>query len=319
MAFITSDKILFHAKFDYKPITADIFLTNFCNNHCPYCTYGRWDLEANEKRKYISFEEFVKYAERLLSLGVKGIILSGGGEPTINPDFDKIVAWLEERGIDYGVNTNMNVLKYYKPKYLKVSLDAYDDESYKAYRGVAHYSLVRANIIAYDKWRKENDVKTNLGIQMVASNVETVNKFYSANRDLPVDYISIRPMESTCGSYYKKEMGDDFKPLALVSAIKTLSGIDERVQMNYKWEMLNFSFAECYASWSTIALNMFGEVMYCCHKPYEIVGHIMDEDILEKKKNFKTDMSKCDIPCRLSAPNKTLEGLLKPNSHVNFV
>lgn len=319
MSFITADKLMHHAKFEEKPITADIFLTNFCNNQCPYCTYGRWELEANEKRKFITYEEFVKYAERLLSLGVKGIILTGGGEPTINPDFEKICEWLEKKGIDYGVNTNLNVLKYIKPNYLKVSLDAYDDESYKAYRGVAHYSLVRANIIAYDKWRKENDVKTNLGIQMVASNVETVNKFYAANRDLPVDYISIRPMESTCGSYYKKELAEDFKPSVLVSAIKTLSGIDERVQLNYKWDMLNYGVSKCYAAWTTLAINMFGEVMFCCHKPYEIVGHILDDDILEKKEKFKTDMAKCDIPCRLSAPNKTIEALENPSPHVNFI
>ena len=129
--FISADKLLFHAKFDYKPITADVFLTNYCNNHCPYCTYGRWDLEANEKRKYTTFEEFVKYATRLSEIDVKSIILTGGGEPAINPDFDKITAWLEENNFDYGINTNFNVLRYFKPNYLKVSLDAYDAESYK--------------------------------------------------------------------------------------------------------------------------------------------------------------------------------------------
>ena len=319
MSYISSNKLLFHAKFDEKPITADIFITNFCNNHCPYCTYGRWDLEANEKKKYTTYEEFVKYATRLRELGAKSIILTGGGEPTINPDFDKITKWLEENHFDYGINTNFNVIRYFKPNYLKVSLDAYDNESYKAYRGVEAYDKVRANIIAYDEWRKANSPNTTLGIQMVASNVETINKFYSANKDLPVDYIGIRPMESTCGSYYKKDLAADSKPEILLSAIKTLAGIDPRVQYNYKWDMLNYKAKECYAQWSQIAVNMFGEVMYCCHKPYEIVGNIMDEDILEKKKKFKTDLSKCDVPCRLSAPNKTLEGLQSPNSHVNFI
>ena len=43
--------------------------------------------------------------------------------------------------------------------------------------------------------------------------------------------------------------------------------------------------------------------MYCCHKPYEIVGHVLDADILEKKAAFKTNMAMCDIPCRMTAPN----------------
>lgn len=321
MSYITGSKLIQHCFFDYKPITADIFLTNFCNNRCPYCTYGRWDLESKLNTSYLHFEDFVKYANRLIELGVKGFILTGGGEPTINPDFDKITNWLEEHNIDYGINTNFNVLKLFRPNYLKVSLDAYDENSYKAYRGVNAYEKVRKNIIEYDKWRKENNVKTTLGIQMVASNVELVNKFYYSNRDLPVDYIVIRPMESTCGQYYKNELSGDSSPEIIISVIKTLASIDSRIQMNYKWEMLKYKPKECYAQWSQIAINENGQVMYCCQKPYEIVGHIMDEDILEKKALYKTDLSKCDVPCRLSAPNKTLE-MIKESSnstHLNFI
>lgn len=41
---ITGEKMLSHIDRiagEKKPITADIFLTNYCNNRCPYCTYGR--------------------------------------------------------------------------------------------------------------------------------------------------------------------------------------------------------------------------------------------------------------------------------------
>ena len=52
------------------PITADIFLTNYCNNNCPYCTYKRWELD--EGACAMPYDEFVRYAERLRSLGVLG-------------------------------------------------------------------------------------------------------------------------------------------------------------------------------------------------------------------------------------------------------
>ena len=38
---ITGDKMLSHLDRvvgEHLPITADIFLTNYCNNRCPYCT-----------------------------------------------------------------------------------------------------------------------------------------------------------------------------------------------------------------------------------------------------------------------------------------
>lgn len=315
--FINGGKLLQHAQFDGKPITADIFITNYCNNRCPYCTYGRWELDYHAKS--MRFEEFKKYAERLIELGVKGIILTGGGEPTCNPDFEKITVWLEENKIDYGINTNFNILKYFKPNYLKVSLDAYDEDSYKAYRGVDAYSKVRANILAYAEWKKTNSPNTTLGIQMVASNVETVNKFYFANKDLPVDYIAIRPMESTNGKYYKGDLSVDSKPGALVSAINTLAGIDPRIQPSFKWDMLNCEFDKCYAQWSQIAVNENGDVMYCCHKPYQIIGNIMDNDILQKKAEAVTDMKMCDIPCRLTAPNKLIKQIQQVTTHSNFI
>ena len=77
MENIAGDKMFDHverALNDRRPITADIFLTNYCNNKCPYCTYRRWELETGAYS--MRYEEFVEYAERLLELGVEGFILT---------------------------------------------------------------------------------------------------------------------------------------------------------------------------------------------------------------------------------------------------
>ena len=74
MENIAGDKMFAHverALNDRRPITADIFLTNYCNNKCPYCTYRRWELETGAYS--MRYEEFVEYAERLLELGVEGL------------------------------------------------------------------------------------------------------------------------------------------------------------------------------------------------------------------------------------------------------
>lgn len=285
---------------NHAPITADIFLTNYCNNKCPYCTYGRWELDAGAYA--MKYEEFVTYADRLRSLGVEGMILTGGGEPTLNPDFDKITEYLEENGISYGINTNFNNIRFFAPNYLKVSLDGYDEESYKAKRGVQKYAQVRENIKTYAEWKKKHSPSTILGIQTVATNVDDVKKFYEANRDLDVDYIVIRPIESTGGNYYRSS-GKQSEALSIIEAVKAIHLTDERVSLNFKWNLLDEREDSCLAQWAQIALNERGEVMYCCHKPYEIVGHVMDDDILEKKAAFMTDMSMCDVPCRMTAPN----------------
>ena len=316
---ITGTKMLNHLDRifkDNRPITADIFLNNYCNNMCPYCTYRRWEFD--DGARYMSYENFVKYAERLIDLGVLGFILTGGGEPTVSKDFDKIVAWLDEHNINYGINTNFNVYKEFNPNYLKVSLDAWDNDSYERIRGVRKYDEVISNIYKYADFKQDT---TKLGIQLLAKSVDAVYKFYENNSNLPVDYISIRPMESTGGSYYKNLLDnqEDLHPKNIITAIEQLASLDSRVVLNYKWKLLDVQQDNCTAQWAQIAINEFGEVMYCCHKPYQIIGHIMDDDILEKKASAYTNMQMCDIPCRMTGPNFEVANLLQEQTDICFI
>lgn len=316
---ITSGKLLKHLNryyHDQCPITADIFLNNYCNNACPYCTYKRW--EFHDDARYMKFEDFKLYAHRLHELGVLGIILTGGGEPTISKDFDKITAWMESHRYKYGINTNFNRYVEINPEYLKVSLDAWDRQSYKDIRGVDAYDTVRENIIRYARYKKDS---TNLGIQMLAKRADDVWRFYDANKDLPVDYIVIRPVESTNGQYYNNLDGDEAltNPKIIMKAIENVMKEDKRVVMNFKWNMLDAKFNKCHGQWAQIAVNELGEVMYCCHKPYQTIGHIMDEDILEKKRQVQTDMEMCDVPCRLTSVNQIITQIEGKQYNAEFI
>lgn len=319
MQAINGNKLLHHLERvsgDFRPITADIFLTNYCNNKCSFCTYNRWEHDKNAVS--MSYVDFVKYASRLQDLGVKGFILTGGGEPTINIDFGRITRYLEEKNIPYGINTNFNKLVYCKPEYLKISLDGYNEESYEKARKVRSYEKVRENIFKYAEWKKINSPGTNLGIQMIVLNYEDVLRFYDANQDLPVDYIVFRPIESTRGEFYKSQANKDGAEKA-VDIIKKLADDDERIILNFKWEFLKTGFDSCVAHWSQIAIDEKGNVIYCCHKPYEKIGHITDPDILEKHRKAVTNMAMCDIPCRLTSPNLFMEKVKEKVENVNFI
>lgn len=303
MENIAGDKMFAHverALNDRRPITADIFLTNYCNNKCLYCTYRRWELETGAYS--MRYEEFVEYAKRLLELGVEGFILTGGGEPTLCRDFKKIADWLEAHNIHYGINTNFNEVQYIRPDYLKVSLDGWDEDSYEKSRGVRAYKKVRNNIQAYAEWKRRESPETTLGIQRVVSWPDDVYKFYKANCDLDVDYMSFRPIESTGGIAYLDEYSDAHIK-EIVYTIEELAKKDSRVKLNFKWNMIDEQESTCIAQWAQIAVNEHGQVMYCCHKPYEIIGHVMDSNILEAKAKARTNMARCDIPCRMTAPN----------------
>lgn len=301
---ITADKLLGYPeriKKDKRPITADVFLTRRCNNACGYCTYTR---HMRRNGAEMSAQRFSEALDRLIQLGVQGVILTGGGEPTVARCFDEVASMLEEKGMPYGINTNYNVYKECRPVYLKVSLDGWDEDSYKAERGVAQYGTVRENVTRYYSWKLENSPKTRVVLQMVAKDAKDVERFYSANMDLPCDCIVFRPVESRLGEWYGYE-----SPKDVIEAVKSIH--DPRVILNPKFWQISDKFGRCTANHCQIAVDEQCNVIYCCHKPYEIVGSLFDDDILEKKELYDTDMTLCDVPCRLTASNLVSDTVAK--------
>ena len=309
---ITGTKILKHLDnlIERRPITAQIQLCNFCNNFCKYCRYVG---VPKQQKKSVSIDEFKQYVGILRDLGVKGFILTGG-EPTISDDFDAIAKWLEDNEIPYGINTNFNVLKFIRPRYLKISIDGFDAASYKDVRKIDRYETVIENLRQYLEWKKENGVHTKVGIQQVGMDVEGCRRFYEAHCDLDVDYMNFRPVETVDHLFYD---GCDEKPV--IEYLEKLREKDSRVHINYKYYHVRTRFEKCHANFLQIALNPYGEVIYCCQKSDDIVGHITDPDILCKMAAYQTDMASCPGPCRMTGPNALVRDMETQTSDSMFI
>lgn len=274
-----------------RPITAEIFLTDYCNLRCGYCRY------ANNSGDYMRFTDFVAYVTRLVQMGVRGVILTGGGEPTINPWFGQITEWLERNEIPYGINTNLAREVLCKPNFVKVSIDAGTRERYKEIRGRDVLDNVLHNLQKLIEYKRRSGSKTTIGVQCVAGHsVEDVRSFYDVVKDYDVDYIYVRPLE-TCG---QPGLGIDEVRAALPSD-------DKRIAFSFKWGLLDYQPSWCVANWSVITVDVHGNVPYCCHRPTEIVGHVLDLNIMRRKAEHHVDMRACERPCRLSGANKYLE------------
>lgn len=153
-----------------------------------------------------------------------------------------------------------------------------------------------------------------LEIQCVVKDYADLD-FYYAHKDLDVDYIIFRPVESTQAQYYKNKNN-----VALIlDKLERIQCRDKRVVINYKFNRIGYIPRECISNFAQIALDEQGNVMYCCHKPYEIVGHITEKDILKKKLQYKTNMSKCDVPCRLTGCNYLLDKAKEHTSDSMFI
>lgn len=298
---ILQNKILYYQD-RYKthaPVTADIYLTEVCSNNCPDCTY-QTKIKGS---KTMSFELFEEVVERCAELGVKGYILTGGGEPLLNPEVNNIVKWLEDEGIPYGINTTFQQYLSCRPRFLKVSLDGWGGDSYAERKGLPPgkgaelYTKVKQNIY---RFYEHSEGQTNLGIQLLVRSPADIVPFYEANKDLPVNYILFAPL-SMRQPYYSKEVAEQIK-----EAVQELKAYDSRVVCHYYWDLLKYCPSCCETAWARITILPDAKVIYCCHKPQKVIGSIFDANILEAKEAYKNSMEDCEFPCVLTGANYTM-------------
>ncbi|GEM_PF-2671771 len=83
------------------PVLIEIAPTGFCNANCPWCFFDK--QKDSEKIDSVVMLETI---DRLAAAGVKAINWTGGGEPTLHPDFGKFVRRAAEKNIRQGLFTN---------------------------------------------------------------------------------------------------------------------------------------------------------------------------------------------------------------------
>ena len=82
-------------------ISTHISLTGECNLNCSYCSVSK-----RKKHEQLDVETIVNYISKLIPRGLKSVIFTGGGEPTIHPDWNEIVTKLRLFNLKFGLITN---------------------------------------------------------------------------------------------------------------------------------------------------------------------------------------------------------------------
>ena len=82
-------------------ISAHVAPTNKCNLNCSYCNQSN-----RSKGKFLELDIIKEFVTGLMSRGLKAVIVTGGGEPTIYPKFNELTKWLKEQGLKTALITN---------------------------------------------------------------------------------------------------------------------------------------------------------------------------------------------------------------------
>lgn len=100
------------------PITVEFHLTNLCNHRCPACTFGIPEAHIRHAkadgeqpwRKMFDTDLLEPMLEDFTALGVRGIVLSGGGEPLLHKDAAHVMRRIKAHGFELGLVTNGSLL-----------------------------------------------------------------------------------------------------------------------------------------------------------------------------------------------------------------
>src|SRR5262249_3869830 len=99
------------------PITMEIDLTNVCSHRCPLCV-GHRTANSDQEQLFsvagngeqIPAARAADYIGQMAAAGVRGLIFTGGGEPTVHRDLESLVALARSLGLDVGLITHGGLL-----------------------------------------------------------------------------------------------------------------------------------------------------------------------------------------------------------------
>jgi organic radical activating enzyme len=156
-----------------------------CNLKCPYCSVTYRDTHSR-----IDLDVIKKYVTDLQTIGLKAVILTGGGEPTSYKYFNELVQWIKyDRGLSVALITNGTLTKRIKPKtwkafsWIRVSINIFDGWETKINLPTEHLSedcIVGASMVYTSEHENvtDEDMDRNVMFGKVAKIADRINAKY---------------------------------------------------------------------------------------------------------------------------------------------
>lgn len=193
----------------YSPISINLDLTSACNFSCSYCV----DSRLINAGKQLALKDIKKLTDTLHAHGLLSVILIGGGEPTLHPDFEAVVEHLKSKGLQIGIATNGSRLErveavadlFEKKDWIRISIDAAEEETFKELHH-PRTKLTLHQILRRAKRIKEKNPHVSLGYSYVivweginidgkrlAPNLQEMPKAAELASEFSFDYVSFKP------------------------------------------------------------------------------------------------------------------------------
>jgi MoaA/NifB/PqqE/SkfB family radical SAM enzyme len=183
------------------PVHIRIKPINHCNHHCWYCAYRTDDLKLGEdmdEKDVIPRDKMFEIVGDIVSMGVKAVTFSGGGEPLLYKPLPEVIDRLAAGGVRVATLTNGSNLKGRVAEalarhatWVRVSIDAWDDESYVKSRGAkpGEFSRLMDNMKAF----VATGTKCVLGVSFITGkdNYHRLHEVCSRFKEIGVNHVKL--------------------------------------------------------------------------------------------------------------------------------
>ncbi len=340
---------------DCAPVELQFILSDLCNHDCFFCAYRsevglssagfvEYDesgLRNHNPNRMISKEKALSILDDAVAIGIKSVIFTGGGEPTVHPQHLAVMRYALDLGLDCSLNTNGallrpgwdDILPYFK--YIRFSIDAGCAEDYARIRRVplVVYEKVLANLLRVCDRVKElkTDCVVGTGYVITPDNYQYLLEGIVRIRGTGASYVRLASMQTTEGAevvYVGVSRGD--LDLALRQAQDLTTAKFSIVDVFDVTQGEVAAAPMCGMQFFVVYLGANLKLYRCCYTAYTDLGEIGDltnQSLLEwytgpeKWKSRLFDARSC-ATCPLEHKNRTIRYMIETDPaplHVNFI
>ena len=195
-----------------RPWVVELDPTTACNLACHGCISASLLNQGGFKRDRIK-----ELAREFYEIGVKAVVLIGGGEPMAHPEFGTLIDYFYENDIHVGVTSNGTLIDKYleklafKTKWVRISVDAGSEDVFQQYRphasGKSQFNKVINGMKRLSESRKtklgfsflvlekidSDKNRTEEGKNYVETNATDIFKAAKLAKEIGCDYFEVKP------------------------------------------------------------------------------------------------------------------------------
>ena len=196
------------------PVNLELVPSLDCNLRCPPCTYATWKREtaADQGRRKMPYEHMVELMDKVEAAGIRGLTVTGGGEPFANPDTIRGLEYAASKEFDTGLFSNGTLLDLETIErladiglcFIRFSFNSGECNNYLNFHGISNpavFEKIRENITLLGSALYGSNTTFGLGMivnelncEYMLSVAEFVRQLFESHADFKLDYITYRPV-----------------------------------------------------------------------------------------------------------------------------